>query len=56
VTPGGLLVVGEVAVQASVQDADESVAERWQCLVVGGAASVVLVLVGASARRSCSAR
>src|SRR5215467_10193397 len=49
VGPGGGLVVGGVAGQAAVEDADQAVAEGAQGLVVGVASGAALVVEGAGA-------
>ena len=49
VCPGGVFVVGGVVSEAAVEDADETVAERAEGLVVVVAGGSVLVVVGPAA-------
>ena len=50
VRPGGVLAVGVVVAEAAVQDADESVAQCTQGLVVQVAGGAVVVVEGACSR------
>ena len=49
VAPGGCLVVEGARLEASVQDADESVRQSPQCVVVLDAAGAEVVVAGAGA-------
>ena len=48
--PGSVFAVGGVVAQAAVEDADESVAEGAQCLMVHVARGAVLVVESAGTR------
>ena len=51
-SPGDVFVVGDVVGEASVEDADESVAEGAEGLVVGVVGRSTLVVVAACSGRS----